>query len=316
VTVLQGGGAGGIGDGTFFLRTTYYSVAAVRDLKVADFDHDGRADLGAALENGSIQYFYGDGSATEGNGRFLSGPAIGVGGTLSTIEVNAFDATIGSSMPIVAQSDMSQIVAVVGGCTGGTGQTLDLTYPNGDETLQLTTDVPVQWTRGPLVMAVHVEVSRDDGVHWERLASNLTGTEYRWRVTAPGSLHARVRVVDANLYTLGDTSNDSFQMLPLVDAPWAMLLGQPSFSSAYPNPARGPAHFDLRLPEQTAVTVEVFDLAGRRVRRLARGPMSPGEHRIVWDGRDDSGTRALDGIYFVRARMDRFEAVRRVVRIE
>lgn len=61
------------------------------------------------------------------------------------------------------------------------------------------------------------------------------------------------------------------------------------------------------------MTVEVFDVAGRRVATLARGAFKAGRHTLSWDGATDGGSAGA-GLYFVRARWEGFEAVRRIVR--
>jgi flagellar hook assembly protein FlgD len=48
------------------------------------------------------------------------------------------------------------------------------------------------------------------------------------------------------------------------------------------------------------VTALVVDAGGRRVRTLLQGAASAGAVRIDWDGRDDSGSRAAPGAYFIR----------------
>jgi hypothetical protein len=60
----------------------------------------------------------------------------------------------------------------------------------------------------------------------------------------------------------------------------------------FPVPTRGALTISTGLA--TPTTVEVFDGAGRLVRRLeATGS-------VIWDGRSRSGARVADGIYFVR----------------
>ena len=50
------------------------------------------------------------------------------------------------------------------------------------------------------------------------------------------------------------------------------------------------------------VTVEIFDVAGRRVRRVISGRRDAGLHRERWNGRDDAGRDVASGVYFVRLR--------------
>ena len=69
---------------------------------------------------------------------------------------------------------------------------------------------------------------------------------------------------------------------------------------AHPNPFRGETciRFDLAAPGD--VRVDLYDPAGRRVRVLARGWHPAAQHRLSWDGRDESGQAVAAGVYFLR----------------
>jgi hypothetical protein len=55
------------------------------------------------------------------------------------------------------------------------------------------------------------------------------------------------------------------------------------------------------LPAAGRVTIEVFNIAGRKVRTLMETEMSSGRHDlVVWDGRGDGGRRLPSGIYLYR----------------
>jgi hypothetical protein len=49
-------------------------------------------------------------------------------------------------------------------------------------------------------------------------------------------------------------------------------------------------------------SVELYDLSGRLVRTIARGPRTAGYHSATWDGCDEGGHAAGSGVYFLRAR--------------
>lgn len=51
------------------------------------------------------------------------------------------------------------------------------------------------------------------------------------------------------------------------------------------------------------VEIGVYDLAGREVRSLVRGPQAPGRHEAQWDGRESDGSPARNGVYFVHGRV-------------
>ena len=69
-----------------------------------------------------------------------------------------------------------------------------------------------------------------------------------------------------------------------------------------PNPFARAATVTLALERVTAsLVIDVFDVGGRRVRRLADGPVDAGAHGWSWNGRDDDGRPLPGGVYFVRA---------------
>ncbi len=68
----------------------------------------------------------------------------------------------------------------------------------------------------------------------------------------------------------------------------------------YPNPASGPVDVLLHAPRSGPTQVAVFDVSGRRVRRLGTID-AVGYHRLHWDGQSDAGVQAAAGIYWLRA---------------
>jgi hypothetical protein len=75
-----------------------------------------------------------------------------------------------------------------------------------------------------------------------------------------------------------------------------------AFAPVRPNPAAGRAVFRFGLPARTRVTLEVYDLLGRRVRTLVDAERSAGWYDLAWSGAVDHGGTAAAGIYFARLR--------------
>jgi hypothetical protein len=68
--------------------------------------------------------------------------------------------------------------------------------------------------------------------------------------------------------------------------------------SLYPNPFFSTVRLDLSVAGmQAPVTVDVYDVTGRLIRRLAKVD-APGDFRAEWDGRDSMGNRVASGTYF------------------
>jgi len=72
----------------------------------------------------------------------------------------------------------------------------------------------------------------------------------------------------------------------------------------YPNPFNPETVVEFVNPRSRAVHVslEIFNILGQRIRILVDRPVEPGRHRIVWDGRDQSGRATATGIYLYRLR--------------
>jgi flagellar hook assembly protein FlgD len=79
-----------------------------------------------------------------------------------------------------------------------------------------------------------------------------------------------------------------------------------------PNPTWGPTSFRLNLFKPGSVELRVFDLEGRRVRRLVDEVQHGGWRELAWDGRDENGRRVATGIYFVEMGSPGVTTTRRV----
>jgi flagellar hook assembly protein FlgD len=69
---------------------------------------------------------------------------------------------------------------------------------------------------------------------------------------------------------------------------------------AIPNPVFRSTMIELSVPRDGAVVVDLFDVAGRRVRSLLDARLEPGMHAVRWDGCDSSGQPAPAGVYYAR----------------
>jgi len=67
-----------------------------------------------------------------------------------------------------------------------------------------------------------------------------------------------------------------------------------------PNPFNASTQIDFTVSDNQSVTLEVFDIAGKRVRTLMERSMSPGEYTAHWNGCNSAGARVASGIYIFR----------------
>ncbi len=85
---------------------------------------------------------------------------------------------------------------------------------------------------------------------------------------------------------------------------------------AIANPFRGPLALRLDLAASADVSLEVYDVHGRRIARERFGEIGGGAHRLVWDGTTAGGHDAGPGVYFARVRVGDRVLSRRAVRLD
>lgn len=83
----------------------------------------------------------------------------------------------------------------------------------------------------------------------------------------------------------------------------------------WPNPAPGRSHVRFTLATGGEVSLEVYDLSGRRVRILVQKTLDPGIHTATWNGKSDSGGTAPAGVYFFRLFQNNTTSTRKVLRV-
>jgi len=91
------------------------------------------------------------------------------------------------------------------------------------------------------------------------------------------------------------------------------LPAHPVLIGNWPNPARPSTRISFLLPAMTGgrVSLDIFDAAGRRVRRFDHG-FAAGMNDVDWDGTDDSGQALKAGLFFYRLDVGRQSFTRRI----
>ena len=70
----------------------------------------------------------------------------------------------------------------------------------------------------------------------------------------------------------------------------------------YPNPFSSTTAISYQLDKPADVTVTVYDILGREVRKFTAGGQATGIHGVLWDGRNNVGNVVSKGIYFYQLR--------------
>lgn len=72
----------------------------------------------------------------------------------------------------------------------------------------------------------------------------------------------------------------------------------------FPNPFNPRTTISFDVSQAGPVALEIYDLAGRRVRSLQSGTLAVGRYDRIWNGRNDGGRMCAAGVYFTRLKTE------------
>ncbi len=125
----------------------------------------------------------------------------------------------------------------------------------------------------------------------------------------PGSASYRLRQVD-----LDGTEHFSDEiMVGAVTSVAEQVPGAFALEQNYPNPFNPATTIRFAVPAERGVSLAVYDLLGREVRRLVDDRKQAGYHEVVWDGKDNAGNAAGSGVYLYKLTAGEFSKTQRLV---
>ena len=83
-----------------------------------------------------------------------------------------------------------------------------------------------------------------------------------------------------------------------------------------PNPFNSSTIIPYEIAIVAAAELAIYNVAGQRVRTFVLGYQSPGEYRVVWDGRDDGGRKLGSGVYLYALKSGASAARRKAILVK
>jgi flagellar hook assembly protein FlgD len=84
-------------------------------------------------------------------------------------------------------------------------------------------------------------------------------------------------------------------------------------SQNYPNPFNPSTKIEFTLSKSGFVTLQIYDILGRKVRTLVSEHLSSGYKSVIWDGKNDDGKDIASGVYFYQLRVGDFSEPKKMV---
>lgn len=202
------------GNGTIFLNllTTFPSGISADDSYFADFTGDGTADIALAL-NTTTNSGVGNVAMAIGqvNGPFTVVLNTSSGGGVPE-SMTAGDFNQDGILDVAVGKAVGSVAVCFGTCSPVTPRSVVVTSPQGGEQWSVGSTQAITWTKSASTATVDIEYSIDGGQVFTKIAENVVGQSYAWRIPAPGTGNAIVRVLPAGMPQLADVSNAAFTL--------------------------------------------------------------------------------------------------------
>ncbi len=175
-----------------------------------------------------------------------------------------------------------------------------LTYPLGGETFNAGDTVNIEWEvvidHGPNNWDLYL--SLDGGSTVSEIALNLPKEQlnYSWVVPDNPTNQGTIIVVQDNEVSADyeDMSGDFTINTTTTGITDKNILAKDFvIYPAYPNPFNNSTVISFNLPEQSPVKINVYNIAGEKVKTLINSEMQSGLHNVSWNADDFTS-----GVYF------------------
>jgi predicted outer membrane repeat protein len=188
-------------------------------------------------------------------------------------------------------------------------------YPKNLVASLQAADVVLTWSKNPEpdIAAYNVYSGASSGFTPSAgsFAGSVTGADSSINFPAPAdSAFYVVSAVDNDGYAGGYSDEASIGTATSADGP---VVYENRLYQNVPNPFNPSTVVRYELQAPGYVTLAVYDVAGRVVKRLVDGNKSSGVHTATWDGTSDSGSRVSSGIYFYKLVAANFVQTRKMV---
>ncbi|MDI3503828.1 MAG: hypothetical protein PWP64_764 [Candidatus Cloacimonadota bacterium] len=84
----------------------------------------------------------------------------------------------------------------------------------------------------------------------------------------------------------------------------------------FPNPFNPSTTISFNLGKESQVSLDIYNVKGQKVRSLYQGIKGKGIHKLIWDGKDDTGRETSSGFYFYRLQAGNEQLTRKILMLK
>ena len=147
-----------------------------------------------------------------------------------------------------------------------------------------------------------IEFDIKDGEEWELVSIIASGTEWSEAVFLYGQDQITVDL-NAEQFILRKSTT-------------SQIPSEFALSPAYPNPFNPVTRITYQMPEDSYVSVAIFNLTGQKIADLIQGQKTIGFHSVYWNGKNNYGKTVISGLYFYQMKTENFSKTLKLMYIK
>ncbi len=159
----------------------------------------------------------------------------------------------------------------------------------------------------------------DDGIHWNKHASNPILTYLSDPLTINGWFEGATVALHENQYFLYYDYGAAADGIGLATAPWVTSIESISYKNIskfvlnqnYPNPFNPVTTVEFNIPKSEFVTLEIYNLLGQEVATLVSEKLKAGNYKYTWDATD-----LASGLYLYKLEAGNYLQTRKMLLIK
>ena len=177
-----------------------------------------------------------------------------------------------------------------------------LSYPSGNEEFHSGDIIELKWfiaiDHGPCDWDLYF--SPDNGGTWSEISLDIPKSQltYDWTVPNITTGFGKIRVVQDN--STGTDYSAECRSFTIINNNTTDVTSDDNhvikeffIYPAYPNPFNSSTTISFSLPEKGFVSLNIFNIAGQKIKTVINGEMPAGLHKVNWNADDVNS-----GVYF------------------
>ncbi len=211
--------------------------------------------------------------------------------------VGQFTVSAGASPVVVLPAN-----PIIGSIINSNAATLSWVVPAKSTSL-LTYDLEISKNK-EMTGALTINNLKQPNYQADNLEAN---TKYYWRVRSKTSGGILSNYSYSGQFSTGSATDSKEE----VELPTQFELAQ-----NYPNPFNPSTIIAFSIPNQSYVSLKIFDILGREIRTLVNSDMSAGKYTVNWNGDDNNGNKVATGTYIYRITAGAFVSTKKMILIK